>query len=290
MANVLNLALKKDVFEGLKNGTTNEILIEKTNWWKKRLMDEDTGRFKDFMSICASCGSADKYDYDIEKMELKGDNFVITVKVKKEEDITPEPINPENITPIVEKELKKPYAPPQTVVEDLGEVKEDDEEEEELISKNTEIGFEEVEEKKEQVIEESEILDMKKEIKEVKKDVVKEAVIKILQKYSTLKDVFVINHSRVVIRNTGQILGCNKKLIADRDNDVMFEFRDYRLTHRMEVSDTEYLASLTNFLEYLLKNNYVFIPKKPYSFETDDWNQMVLILKIVTRRKYLFKK
>ena len=65
MANILNLALKKEVFENLKNNVSNEILIDKSNWWRKRLMDLDTGRFKDFDTARVSCGSANKVDYAI---------------------------------------------------------------------------------------------------------------------------------------------------------------------------------------------------------------------------------
>ena len=94
MADVLNLALKKEIFEGLKNGVSNEIPIEKTNWWKKRLMDVDTGRFKPFKQVIATCGSADKFLYDIEKIELVGDTFIITVvnnnKPEQETDFTPQ--------------------------------------------------------------------------------------------------------------------------------------------------------------------------------------------------------
>ena len=48
MSNVLNLALKKDIFDGLTNFHTNEIPIKKNDWWRKRLMDLDTGKFKNF--------------------------------------------------------------------------------------------------------------------------------------------------------------------------------------------------------------------------------------------------
>ena len=82
MANVLNLALKKDVFEGLQNGTTNKILIGYSRWWRKRLMDLDSGVFKDFDVACVSSGSSDKIDYEIEQIEqLENKDFVVTVKV-----------------------------------------------------------------------------------------------------------------------------------------------------------------------------------------------------------------
>ena len=79
MLNVLNLALKKDVFEGLQNGTTNEILIDGSRWWKKRLMDLDIGRFKDFDVACVSSGGSDKVQYPIDKIEMRNGDFIITV-------------------------------------------------------------------------------------------------------------------------------------------------------------------------------------------------------------------
>ena len=75
----LNLALKKDIFEALQNKTSNEIPIKKNDWWKKRLIDPDTGRFKWFDVVVASCGSSDKCRYEIDHIESRDDEFVIIV-------------------------------------------------------------------------------------------------------------------------------------------------------------------------------------------------------------------
>lgn len=78
--NVLNIALRKDVFEKLVNGETNEIPIKKNDWWKKRLIDQDTGVYKKFDIASVTCGSAEKFTYAIEKIELRGNKFIITVE------------------------------------------------------------------------------------------------------------------------------------------------------------------------------------------------------------------
>ena len=73
MANVLNLALKKNIFDELTNFRINEIPIKKNDWWKKRLMDLDTGVFKKFDVACVSCGSSDKFNFEIDHIEESQD-------------------------------------------------------------------------------------------------------------------------------------------------------------------------------------------------------------------------
>ena len=113
---ILNLALKKEIFEGLLDGSLNEIPIKKSNWWKKRLMDENTGRFKNFMVVAATSGSSDKVYFEIRYIELRGNNFIIGVKLINMDEgdsdsgidtnldngdvITSESINPEVIEPV----------------------------------------------------------------------------------------------------------------------------------------------------------------------------------------------
>ena len=97
MANVLNLALKKDVFEGIMTKTTNEIPIKKNDWWKKRLMDLDTGRFKYFDIASVSSGSSEKFEYVIDHIEDRGKNYVVVVVLpetdgyEEDENVSAEP-------------------------------------------------------------------------------------------------------------------------------------------------------------------------------------------------------
>lgn len=288
MADVLNLALKKDIFEGLKAGVTNEIPIEKSSWWKKRLMDENTGRFKPFKQVIASCGSADKFIYDIEKIELVNETFVITVvnnnKPKQEidytpqdaplcmnndlepvypEQINPEPINPEDITPDfdpeqdeVQESPKKPYEKPEvTVIEDQ-EVNEPEYETEE-----------EVPEKKD----------------------VRQLVTDLINEFCTSKNVFVVNTPKVTIRYNGQIVGSTKKLVVDRDSDVMFDFERKSFVLHEDGDENKFLATIVNYLAVLTKSNYVFFNKIQGGFKENQFGDLIYTIVAVGKRKYLFK-
>ena len=280
MADVLNLALKKEVFEGLKNGVTNIIPIEKNNWWKKRLMDLDTGRFKPFKEVVATCGSADKFIYEIENIKEDGNNFIITVvnpKMNPEpinpEPVNPELVNPEVITPIMEEsvqeESKKPYVAPETIIEEVKE---------EVIEQMSNPEPEEEEEEQEQEPEQKE----KKDVKDVISDM--------LNVFCKGKNVFVVNMPRVTIRTNGQILGCNKRLLADRDNDVLFEFKKEEFTKHLEDPDSRFIVTIMSYMVNLSNNNYVFINRKACNFKTDEYGNITLTIYAVAKRKYLFKK
>ena len=287
MADVLNLALKKDIFEGLKAGVANQIPIDKSPWWKKRLMDENTGRFKPFKQVIASCGSADKDVYDIEKIELVNETFIITVvnnnKPKQEVDYTPqdaplgenndvepvypEQINPEVINPVtvetetkdgeeVEITVKKPYERPEiTVIEDQ-EVNEPEYETEE-----------EVPEKKD----------------------VRQLVTKLINEFCESKNVFVVNTPKVTIRYNGQIVGTTRRLVVDRDSDVMFEFTKKIFVHHPGDPESRFMISIVNYLALLAKSNYVFFNKLQSGFVENQFGDLIYTIVAVGKRKYLFR-
>jgi len=279
MENVLNLALKKDVFEGLTNGTLTEIPIKKNNWWKKRLMDLDTGRFKEFNVACVSSGSSDKYVYEISNLELRGDDFIVTViqpeKAEPDRQIAPENINPVKLEPvevnpvIVVNEgenvvMKQEYTRPLTEVEkkvilnDVLPEEEDDEPEE----------TQDVPEDKD----------------------VKEIVSNLFNKFCELNDVYVVNMPYVHIRSNGQILGCRKRLIADRDNDVKFTFTVKELTKYPNDSNSYFTLLVMGYINALLKNNYVFVNKSECGFKEDEWGNITLKIVATAKKKYIFPK
>lgn len=282
MTDVLNLALKKEIFEGLKNGVTNIIPIEKTNWWKKRLMDVDTGRFKPFKEVIASCGSADKFIYEIEKIELNDETFIITVINPKmnPKPINPEIINPEIITPVTETkeedvvkfseevEGKKPYVAPEVIVEEVKN---------EVIEQMNEL-----EPEPEPEPEPEEDSKPKKSFQEIISD--------LLNNFCSMKNVFVVNMPRVTIRNNGQILGCNKRLLADRENDVLFEFKKKEFFKHPETPDSRFVISFMTYLVNLSNNNYVFINRKACNFKEDEYGNIILTIYVTTKKKYLFKQ
>lgn len=282
MADVLNLALKKDIFEGLKAGVANQIPIEKSPWWKKRLMDENTGRFKPFKQVIASCGSADKYLYDIEKIELENETFIITVVNPKmnPEPINPEIINPEHITPV-------------TVREEEGyiEVQGKKTTEEDVANFAEEMKKKPYEKPEITVIEDQEVNEPEYETEEEvteKKDV-RQLVTKLINEFCESKNVFVVNTPKVTIRYNGQIVGTTRRLVVDRDSDVMFEFTKKIFVHHPGDPESRFMISIVNYLALLAKSNYVFFNKLQSGFTVNQFGDLIYTIVAVGKRKYLFR-
>lgn len=301
MANVLNLALKKDVFEGIMAKTTNEIPIKKNDWWKKRLMDLDTGRFKYFDIAIVSSGSSDKFEYVIDHIEDRGKNYVVVVVLPEideleEENVNVEAetedsdfdgsdfyeeINDEVIEPeVIEPEVIEHVTVNPVVVDTVGNVTTTrskglylSPEVREAIAKRFTVKFNE-------------------EMKRAVEYDVREEIFNIISAFCDNKDVFVVNMPFVTIRNTGQIIGYhgNRRLIADRDSDVRIDYQKYELTKYGYMSDLEFTTIVEKFLSNLLSGNYVFINRKYCGFDTAVTGELVLKIAVASRKKYLFKK
>ena len=301
MANVLNLALKKDVFEGIMAKTTNEIPIKKNDWWKKRLMDLDTGRFKYFDIAIVSSGSSDKFEYVIDHIEDRGKNYVVVVVLPEideleEENVNVEAetedsdfdgsdfyeeINDEVIEPeVIEPEVIEHVTVNPVVVDTVGNVTTTrskglylSPEVREAIAKRFTVKFNE-------------------EMKKAVEYDVREEIFNIISAFCDNKDVFVVNMPFVTIRNTGQIIGYhgNRRLIADRDSDVRLNYQKYELTKYGYMSDLEFTTIVEKFLSNLLSGNYVFINRKYCGFDTAVTGELVLKIAVASRKKYLFKK
>ena len=306
MANVLNLALKKDVFEGIMAKTTNEIPIKKNDWWKKRLMDLDTGRFKYFDVASVSSGSSDKFEYVIDHIEDRGKNYVVVVvlpeideleeenvNVEAEtedsdfdgsdfyEEVIDETIEPEVIeSEVIEPEVIESVTVNPVVVDTVGNVTTTrskglylSPEVREAIAKRFTVKFNE-------------------EMKKAVEYDVREEIFNIISAFCDNKDVFVVNMPFVTIRNTGQIIGYhgNRRLIADRDSDVRIDYQKYELTKYGYMSDLEFTTIVEKFLSNLLSGNYVFINRKYCGFDTAVTGELVLKIAVTSRKKYLFKK
>lgn len=301
MANVLNLALKKDVFEGIMAKTTNEIPIKKNDWWKKRLMDLDTGRFKYFDIAIVSSGSSDKFEYVIDHIEDRGKNYVVVVVLPEideleEENVNVEAetedsdfdgsdfyeeINDETIEPeVIEPEVIEHVTVNPVVVDTVGNVTTTrskglylSPEVREAIAKRFTVKFNE-------------------EMKKAVEYDVREEIFNIISAFCDNKDVFVVNMPFVTIRNTGQIIGYhgNRRLIADRDSDVRIDYQKYELTKYGYMSDLEFTTIVEKFLSNLLSGNYVFINRKYCGFDTAVTGELVLKIAVASRKKYLFKK
>ena len=314
MANVLNLALKKDVFDELTNFRTNEIPIKKNDWWKKRLMDLDTGRFKYFDVASVSSGSSDKFEYVIDHIEDRGKNYVVVVvlpeideleeenvNVEAEtedsdfdgsdfyEEINDEVIEPEVIDETIEPEVIDETIEPEViesvivnpvVVDTVGNV-----------TTTRAKGLYLSPEAREAIVKRFTVK-FNEEMKKAVEYDVKEEIFNIISAFCDNKDVFVVNMPFVTIRNTGQIIGYhgNRRLIADRDSDVRIDYQKYELTKYGYMSDLEFTTIVEKFLSNLLSGNYVFINRKYCGFDTAVTGELVLKIAVASRKKYLFKK
>ncbi len=292
MGNILNLALKKEVFESLQNGRTNEIIIDGSRWWKKRLMDLDTGKFKDFSIACVSSGSSDKVEYEIENIEQRGRDFVVTVNVKHDEDEQPcidnddsdydgseleityqedtvppvdndQQLEPVNVNPVTietgedgEVIVKQTYVKPMTSVTQSVETLPDQPED-----------------------------NSSDDIKSIK-----DTIRNLIDGFCELKDVYVVNMDSVTIRNNGQVFGCKKRLIADRDSDVKFNFVKKEFIKYPNTLNSAFTLQVLYYLNNMLKNNYVFINKNACKFREEDSGNIILTIVAVGKRKYFFAK
>lgn len=273
----LNLALKKEVFEALQNKTSNEIPIKKNDWWRKRLMDLDTGRFKWFDVVVASCGSSDKYRYEIDHIELRDNQYVITVVLDKPVGVeTPEIDLGDSDSDFIDSA-------------DVPDIEEDDIIEPEIIEPEI------IEPVKVDPV----IIERKDGVKSyMKKDItstpekkdVKELVLRVLDRFCKLPDVYVVNLPYVTIRNSGKIIGCNRRLLADRDSDVRIDFKKVELTQNIGMSDEVFLGEVIAYLSSIMKNSYVFINRKYCGFATSDFGELILKMALIPKKKYLFLK
>ena len=318
MANVLNLALKKDVFDELTSFRTNEIPIKRNDWWKKRLSDPDTGRFKNFDTASVSCGSSDKYDYQIDHIETRGDFYIVVVVLPEidepktqnyPQDFPLGSDNDGNTVYDINPETETPEPEDETV--DLGDSELDEDVEDEVIEPEVlepvtvnpvvvdTVGNVVTTNKKYILTPEQKEAIIKKYIAKVQNETeksqtvdVKENTMKVINSFCKQKDVFVVNMPFVTIRNNGQIIGYHggRRLIADRDSDVRIDFKKYELTKYSNVSDEEFVITVNKFLDNLLKNSYVFINQNYCGFETATTGELILKIAAVAKKKYMFRR
>ena len=165
-------------------------------------------------------------------------------------------------------ESKRPYIAPETNVEEVLEQIEEEEQEEQ----------------------EDKDIDIEEEIENnqpEKKDM-KEVILDFLDGFCKGKNVFVVNMPRVTIRNNGHIIGCSKRLTADRERDVLFEFDKKEFTRHPGEMDSRFVMTIVNYLANLSYNNYVFINRRSCGFKEDKYGNVTLVLYVVAKRKYFF--
>ena len=272
---ILNLALKKEIFEGLLDGSLNEIPIKKSNWWKKRLMDENTGRFKDFMVVAATSGSSDKVYFEIKYIELREDNFIIGVKLinmdegDSDSDIDTNLDNGEVIAPnIINPEIIEPVKINPVTIETIVNVKEN-------------VGISQI----------SQDITATKEgnVKIDEYSTLKQTVLSLFDVFCNLEGNFVVNMPYITIRNNGQLVGTKYRFHIESDADIRVDYTKQEFVKHEDISDELFTNTIASYMKKLMISNYVFINKNASGFKYGPNGELIFVLYATGRRKYFFK-
>ena len=282
---ILNLALKKEIFEGLLDGSLNEIPIKKSNWWKKRLMDENTGRFKNFMVVAATSGSSDKVYFEIKYIELRGNNFFIGVKLINMDEgdsdsdidtnldngevIAPNVINPEVIEPVkINPVTIETDESGNTIAKMIVNVKEN-------------VGISQI----------SQDITVTKEgnVKIDEYSALKQTVLSLFDVFCNLEGNFVVNMPYITIRNNGQLVGTKYRFHIESDADTRVDYTKQEFVKYEDISDELFINIIASYMKKLMISNYVFINKNASGFKYGPNGELIFVLYATGRRKYFFK-
>ena len=272
---ILNLALKKEIFEGLLDGSLNEIPIKKSNWWKKRLMDENTGRFKNFMVVAATSGSSDKVYFEIKYIELRDDNFIIGVKLinmdegDSDSDIDTNLDNGEVIAPdVINPEIIEPEKINPVTIETIVNVKEN-------------VGISQI----------SQDITATKEgnVKIDEYSTLKQTVLSLFDVFCNLEGNFVVNMPYITIRNNGQLVGTKYRFHIESDADTRVDYTKQEFVKYEDISDELFINIIASYMKKLMISNYVFINKNASGFKYGPNGELIFVLYATGRRRYFFK-
>ena len=282
---ILNLALKKEIFEGLLDGSLNEIPIKKSNWWKKRLMDENTGRFKDFMVVAATSGSSDKVYFEIKYIEMRENNFIIGVKLINMDEgdsdsdidtnldngeviesnvINPEVIEPVKINPVTIETDESGN----TIAKMIVNVKE-----------NVPISH----------ISQDIIVTKEGNVKIDKYSALKQTVLSLFDVFCNLEGNFVVNMPYITIRNNGQLVGTKYRFHIESDADTRVDYTKQEFVKHEDISDELFVNTIASYMKKLMISNYVFINKNASGFKYGPNGELIFVLYATGRRRYFFK-
>ena len=282
---ILNLALKKEIFEGLLDGSLNEIPIKKSNWWKKRLMDENTGRFKNFMVVAATSGSSDKVYFEIKYIELRENNFIIGVKLINMDEgdsdsdidtnldngevIAPNVINPEVIEPVkINPVTIETDESGNTIAKMIVNVKEN-------------VGISQ--------ISQDIIVTKEGNVKIDKYSELKQTILALFDVFCNLEGNFVVNMPYITIRNNGQLVGTKYRFHIESDADTRIDYTKQEFVKHEDISDELFTNTIASYMKKLMISNYVFINKNASGFKYGPNGELIFVLYATGRRKYFFK-
>ena len=291
MANIFKTTLKKDVITDIVNNDKREVRFPLTKFWATRFADEfnleeKTFVFKTFDSLEFSTPSnkdtgATTFKYSFIRTYVDGEEFVLEFK---------EHIDVEEIVENLEKEEQPIEVESNNAVVDI--VTED----------NIDDVMEEVLEDEIRNVDESIILELTKEKAEAISDLTDEDKFELLTKW--LEDdrvleslyesesVFATNAKQVIVLPKGKVLGFKKSLPVNNDVEVRIEFdMSDRIYFDLVLDDFDtFIATVTNTIEQIRKNNFVFIWKRHTGIFREENGRIYFGIKYSTRKSIGFNR
>lgn len=249
--------------------------LKKSNWWKKRLMDENTGRFKDFMVVAATSGSSDKVYFEIKYIELRENNFIIGVKLinmdegDSDSDIDTNLDNGEVVAPnIINPEIIEPEKINPVTIETIVNVKEN-------------VGISQISQ---------DITDTKEgNVKIDEYSALKQTVLSLFDVFCNLEGNFVVNMPYITIRNNGQLVGAKYRFHIESDADIRVDYTKQEFVKHKDISDELFVNTIASYMKKLMISNYVFINKNASGFKYGPNGELIFVLYATGRRRYFFK-
>ena len=259
--------------------------LKKSNWWKKRLMDENTGRFKNFMVVAATSGSSDKVYFEIKYIELREDNFIIGVKLINMDEgnsdgdidtnldngevITPEVINPEIIEPA---KINPVIIETDENGDDITKM---------IVNVKENVGISQI----------SQDITVTKEgnVKIDEYSALKQTVLSLFDVFCNLEGNFVVNMPYITIRNNGQLVGTKYRFHIESDADTRVDYTKQEFVKHEDISDELFVNTIASYMKKLMISNYVFINKNASGFKYGPNGELIFVLYATGRRRYFFK-
>lgn len=291
MANIFKTTLKKDVITDIVNNNKREVRFPLTKFWATRFADEfnleeKTFVFKTFDSLEFSTPSnkdtgATTFEYSFIRTYVDGEEFVLEFK---------EPIDVEEIVENLENENQPVEVESNNAVVDI--VTED----------NIDDVMEEVLEDEIRNVDENIVLELTKEKAEAISDLTDEDKFELLTKWIEddrvleslyeSESVFATNAKQVIVLPKGKVLGFKKSLPVNNDVEVRIEFdMSDRIYFDLVLDDFDtFIATVTNTIEQIRKNNFVFIWKRHTGIFREENGRIYFGIKYSTRKSIGFNR
>ena len=199
MNDILNLTVKKEVFESICNGTSDEIYINRSKWWDKRMIEE-SGEPKDFRIVSISSGDSGKFDFPIWTIDIQKKHILVKiarVKEEKVEEVENTPTPKVELTQEMFNELWK-----SAIRNDEETVDDEDVDENEQSDED-----EDVDENEQSDEDEDEYVDPKDLTPKTKSIDVNDGIMEMFDKFCENKDVYLVPTPFATIKPNGKIVG-----------------------------------------------------------------------------------